>query len=157
MSPVLIGGLAVVGLALAALPAALTLANLRAFRPAPSPGGERRRVSVLVPARNEERAIGRLCRDVLASEGVDLELVVLDDSSDDRTAAIVGDIAAVVGCAWSPAGRSLPAGAASSTPAGSWRRRPGTTPGCFSTSTCRPPPPRSRGASPSSTPRGRRS
>jgi hypothetical protein len=50
-------------------------------------------VSVLVPARNEEQAIGRLMGDVLASEGVDLELVVLDDSSDDRTAEIVAAVA----------------------------------------------------------------
>ena len=95
MSPTLLGGLAVAGLGCAALPAALTFANLRAFRPAPRPpvGGTRPRVSVLVPARNEERAIGRLMGDVLASEGVDLELVVLDDSSDDRTAEIVAAVA----------------------------------------------------------------
>lgn len=94
MIAALIGGLAVVGLALAALPAALTLANLRAFRPAPpAPRGTPPQVSVLVPARNEEQAIGRLCRDVLASEGVDLELVVLDDSSADGTAGIVRDMA----------------------------------------------------------------
>jgi cellulose synthase/poly-beta-1,6-N-acetylglucosamine synthase-like glycosyltransferase len=88
MSPSLLGGLAVAGLAVAALPAALTLANLRAFRraPQPPPGGELPRVSVLVPARNEERAIARLCRDVLASQGVDLELVILDDDSHDATA-----------------------------------------------------------------------
>lgn len=94
MIAALIGGLAVVGLALAALPAALTLANLRAFRPAPpTPRGTPPQVSVLVPARNEEQAIERLCRDVLASEGVDLELVVLDDSSTDGTAGIVRDMA----------------------------------------------------------------
>jgi glycosyltransferase involved in cell wall biosynthesis len=51
-------------------------------------------VSVLVPARNEEAAVGRLCADVLASTGVDLELVILDDSSTDRTAAIVAAVAA---------------------------------------------------------------
>jgi len=111
MTAALIGGLAVVGLALAALPAALTLANLRAFRPAPPPAaGPPPAVSVLVPARNEERAIGRLCRDVLASTGVDLELVVLDDSSDDRTAAIVADIAAEDPRVRVVAGRPLPAG-----------------------------------------------
>jgi len=111
MSPALIGGLAVVGLALAALPAVLTLANLRAFRPAPQrPAGPAPRVSVLVPARNEERAIGRLCRDVLASEGVDLELVVLDDSSADRTAAIVDELAAQDRRVRLVAGRPLPAG-----------------------------------------------
>ena len=52
-------------------------------------------MSVLVPARNEERAIGRLCHDVLASEGVDLELVILDDDSHDATREIVSGIAAV--------------------------------------------------------------
>jgi len=111
MTAALIGGLAIVGLMLAALPAALTLANLRAFRPAPpTPRGPPPRVSVLVPARNEERAIGRLCRDVLASEGVDLELVILDDSSDDQTAAIVVGIAAADPRVRLVAGRPLPAG-----------------------------------------------
>jgi len=80
------------GLGLAAVPACLTLANLPLFRRPPEPPpprSPRPQVSVLVPARNEESAIGRLMDDVLASEGVDLELVVLDDGSDDATAAIV--------------------------------------------------------------------
>jgi len=96
MSGAWIGGLAVAGFLLALLPAALTLANLRAFRPAPrpAPGGVEPRVSVLVPARDEEAAIARLCRDVLASTGVDLELVVLDDDSRDATAEIVERVAA---------------------------------------------------------------
>ena len=96
MTSVWIGALAVVALVLAALPALLTLANLRVFRPAPTPvsGGASARVSVLVPARNEEAAIGRLCHDVLASEGVELELVILDDDSHDATAAIVSRFAA---------------------------------------------------------------
>ena len=95
MSPLVVGTLAVAALALAALPALVTLANLRAFAPPPVPPvGSRPQVSVLVPARNEEAAIGRLCRDVLASEGVDLELVILDDASTDRTAEIVRGIAA---------------------------------------------------------------
>ncbi|MFM7184582.1 MAG: glycosyltransferase family 2 protein [Planctomycetota bacterium] len=96
MSPLAIGGLAVAGLVLAALPALLTLANLRVFRPAPpvDPEAAPPRVSVLVPARNEARAIGRLCHDVLASMGVDLELVVLDDGSTDGTSEIVAGIAA---------------------------------------------------------------
>jgi hypothetical protein len=112
MSPALIGSLTVVGLALAALPAVLTLANLRAFRPAPPAprGGTLPQVSVLVPARNEERAIGRLCRDVLASAGVDLELVILDDSSTDRTAAIVAGFAAEDPRVRLVAGKPLPAG-----------------------------------------------
>jgi hypothetical protein len=95
MSPFVLGMLAVAALVLAALPALLTLANLRAFAaPPPAPPDRRPRVSVLVPARNEEAAVGRLCADVLASTGVDLELVILDDSSTDRTAAIVAAVAA---------------------------------------------------------------
>jgi hypothetical protein len=96
MSAAPFGWLALVAAACAALPAVMTLANLRCFRPAPRPprGGPVSRVSVLVPARDEERAIGRLCRDVLASEGVDLELVILDDDSRDGTAAIVSRVAA---------------------------------------------------------------
>jgi hypothetical protein len=107
-----IGAFALAGLVLAALPALLTLANLRAFRPAPrpAPGGSSPRVSVLVPARNEERAIGRLCRDVLASEGVDLELVILDDASDDATATIVAGFAAEDSRVRLVAGQPLPAG-----------------------------------------------
>jgi cellulose synthase/poly-beta-1,6-N-acetylglucosamine synthase-like glycosyltransferase len=95
MTPLVIGILAAAGLALAALPALLTLANLRAFTPPPAaPAGAPPQVSVLVPARDEAAAIGRLCRDVLASEAVDLELVILDDASTDGTAAIVQEIAA---------------------------------------------------------------
>lgn len=94
MSPILVGIFAVVALLLALVPALLTLANLRVFAPPPPPTPAPPPVSVLVPARNEERAIGRLCRDVLASTGVDLELVILDDASTDGTAAIVRDIAA---------------------------------------------------------------
>jgi glycosyltransferase involved in cell wall biosynthesis len=65
---------------------------------------------VLVPARNEEAAIGRLCADVLASEGVDVELVILDDGSTDRTAEIVREIANTDPRLRLVAGNPLPAG-----------------------------------------------
>jgi hypothetical protein len=112
MSPALIGGLSIVAAALAALPALLTVANLRAFRHAPPPpaGGPTPRVSVLVPARNEQAAIGRLCGDVLASTGVDLDLVILDDGSEDRTAEVVTAIAAEDPRVQLVRGRPLPAG-----------------------------------------------
>jgi hypothetical protein len=112
MTAIAIGGLAVAALLLAALPAALTLANLRAFAPPPPPPppGDRPQVSVLVPARNEEAAVGRLCRDVLASTGVDLELVILDDASDDGTATVVREIAAADPRVRLVAGQPLPAG-----------------------------------------------
>ncbi len=50
-------------------------------------------ISVLIPARNEEHAIVAAVESVLASEGVDLEVIVLDDSSTDQTAARVRRIA----------------------------------------------------------------
>lgn len=112
MSPFAIGVLVALGLALAALPALLTLANLRAFTHAPRVpvGGPRPAVSVLVPARNEEAAIGRLCRDVLASEGVDFELVILDDDSQDGTAGVVAAITAADPRVRLIPGQPLPAG-----------------------------------------------
>lgn len=90
MTPIVLLALAWTGLVLASIPAFLTLANLRVFQPPPPvPEGARPKVSVLVPARNEERAIGRLLSDVLASTDVDLELIVLDDASDDDTTTVV--------------------------------------------------------------------
>lgn len=50
-------------------------------------------ISVLVPARNEERGIEACVRSVLASQHVELEVIVLDDASTDRTAEIVRAIA----------------------------------------------------------------
>ena len=50
-------------------------------------------VSVLIPARNEEHSIAAAIRSILASRGVELELIVLDDGSTDRTAEIVQALA----------------------------------------------------------------
>jgi cellulose synthase/poly-beta-1,6-N-acetylglucosamine synthase-like glycosyltransferase len=80
--------LALLGLALAALFAGMTAVNLRAYRP-PPPSTGTRRVSVLVPARDEEANMGALLDALLASRGVDLEVIVLDDGSTDATAALV--------------------------------------------------------------------
>lgn len=46
-------------------------------------------VSVLIPAFNEERVIERSVSQVLASERVQLEVIVIDDGSKDRTSEIV--------------------------------------------------------------------
>jgi hypothetical protein len=89
MNGTAIGAAAVLALASAALPALLTWANLPAFRRAARRTPRDGRVSVLVPARNESQAIGRLLDDVLASRDVDLELVILDDDSTDGTADLV--------------------------------------------------------------------
>lgn len=50
-------------------------------------------ISVLIPARNEEATIEAAIDAILNSRGVDLELIVLDDGSTDRTVEIVQAIA----------------------------------------------------------------
>ena len=83
--------LAWVALGLAVLPLVMTLVNLREFR-APEPAAGTPQVSVLIPARNEEGNIGAAVAAVLASTGVELELIVLDDASTDRTPEILAGI-----------------------------------------------------------------
>ena len=80
--------LASIALFLAAGPAVLALVNLCLYR-VPAPAAARPAVSVLIPARNEEANIGPATAAILASEGVELELIVLDDASTDRTRAIL--------------------------------------------------------------------
>src|SRR6202522_2217860 len=50
-------------------------------------------VSVLIPARNEERVIAVSIESLLASRGIEIEVIVLDDGSTDSTAEIVRTIA----------------------------------------------------------------
>ena len=88
--------LEVIVLLFAALPAALTAINLPFLR-TPPPANVRPFLSVLVPARNEEKNIAAICASVLASRDVDLELLVLDDGSTDATRAILGAIADKIG------------------------------------------------------------
>lgn len=87
--------LALIALVLAAVPAALFWANLRHYRPPPSFAPEQvlPAVSVLIPARNEESTIRAAVESALASVGVTVEVLVLDDRSEDATAKIVSDLA----------------------------------------------------------------
>ncbi len=78
-------------LALALLPLGMMLWNLREFRRPPLAMGTPA-ISVLIPARNEEANIGAACTAVLASHGVVLELIVLDDSSTDQTLPVLQSI-----------------------------------------------------------------
>jgi hypothetical protein len=73
---------------LAVIPTALFLRNLPFYAPLP-PATRRANCSVLIPARNEEANIAAAVRSALQSDGVDLEVIVLDDGSTDRTAEIV--------------------------------------------------------------------
>ncbi len=78
---------------LAAIPALLVFFNLWLYRrpiagrAAPPP------ISVLIPARDEEATIGDCVRSALASRGVEIEVVVMDDQSSDRTAEVVQTLA----------------------------------------------------------------
>src|SRR5215210_4005715 len=80
-------------LGLTALPAALGVHNLRRL---PSLRGERAEglVSVLIPARDEAANIEACVTAALASRGVAVEVVVMDDGSTDGTAGIVQHLAA---------------------------------------------------------------
>ena len=88
--------LSVLAFVLAAIPCALCFANLRIYRRLPRNETAKLAsgVSVLIPARNEEKNIRATVTAVLVNGGVDFEVVVLDDHSTDRTAAIVAELAA---------------------------------------------------------------
>lgn len=81
---------------LAALPAGLVVRNLSLFRRAPvapptdsaDPG-----ISVLIPARNEAGGIVAAIEAVLANGSPRMEVIVMDDHSDDATAALVEALA----------------------------------------------------------------
>jgi hypothetical protein len=83
----------IVVLLFVAIPCAVFFNNLRYFRRAPVADAANRRVSVLIPARNEELSIETSVRSVLANDGVELECIVLDDGSTDATPAIVRRLA----------------------------------------------------------------
>ncbi|MGL6074151.1 MAG: glycosyltransferase family 2 protein [Fimbriiglobus sp.] len=75
---------------LTVFPALLYFRNTRFFRPPPVlEADEKPFISVLIPARNEEKSIEAAARSIMASEGVEWELIILDDHSTDTTAEIV--------------------------------------------------------------------
>ncbi|MEY5026991.1 MAG: 4,4-diaponeurosporenoate glycosyltransferase [Verrucomicrobiota bacterium] len=79
----------------ALIPAALVWRNLRLYRPLPPAlGSVASRVSVLIPARNEEGHIGDAVASVLETGYPNLEVCVWDDASEDRTGEIVESLCA---------------------------------------------------------------
>ncbi len=67
--------------------------RIRWLVPLRSPAPSGARVSVVIPARNEEIGIAASLRSILAQEGVRLEVIVVNDHSSDRTGAIAAAIA----------------------------------------------------------------
>jgi len=66
--------------------------------PAAAPGGEPElagpELTVVVPACNEEASIAATLRSLLASEGIRLQIIAVDDRSTDRTGLLIDEIAA---------------------------------------------------------------
>jgi Glycosyl transferase family 2 len=62
------------------------------LRPTSGPVG-RYRISVIVPARNEEQDLGEALASVLSQQGVEIEVIVVNDHSTDRTGAIADSFA----------------------------------------------------------------
>jgi len=87
----------IVGFLLAFLPLWMFWNNVPLFAMHPPrhgiDAGELPPVSALIPARNEEASIAASVAAALASQNVELEVVVLDDHSTDRTAEIVQTLA----------------------------------------------------------------
>src|SRR5665213_3045660 len=94
----------------AAVPATLFVVNLRRYCAPRVETASGLRIAVLIPARDEERNILACVESVLASRGVEIEVLVLDDASTDRTAAIVREIALGDARVRLVATQSLPAG-----------------------------------------------
>lgn len=91
----IINTIAILIAALATIPCVVLFINLRSFRRTVPHQGNLPPISVLIPARDEEHAITDAIRSVLDhADGLDLELLVLDDHSTDRTAERVLAIAA---------------------------------------------------------------
>ena len=103
-------GLSLLALVLAALFAAMIAVNLRVLRGPPPRDGAKPEISVLVPARDEAVNIGPALDATLASREVKFEVVVLDDDSTDGTAEIVKAHAARDGRVRLIRGAALPPG-----------------------------------------------
>ena len=85
--------LAIAAACLALLPLSLALLNLRLLQAPAERPPTGTTVSILIPARNEEENIAACVEAAIASKDAAIEVVVLDDHSDDRTAPIVEALA----------------------------------------------------------------
>jgi glycosyltransferase involved in cell wall biosynthesis len=90
--------LAIVCLIFATIPALMVVRNLQEFQPATNDreslnAAREMPISVLIPARNEATGIGTALNSILKTTHGAVELLVLDDHSEDDTAAIVKEFA----------------------------------------------------------------
>ena len=75
---------------------AVALTNLMVERNLPeSENSSEELVSVLIPARNEENNIGNILTDLINQDHRNIEVIVFNDQSEDRTAEIVREFARI--------------------------------------------------------------
>lgn len=86
--------LEILALALALIPVTIGIPGLILLARARGTPQAGTRVSILIPARDEEANIAACLAAAAASRGVEVEIIVMDDGSTDRTAGIVRDYAA---------------------------------------------------------------
>jgi hypothetical protein len=85
--------LAKLSLALSAFQGVMVLRNLALFEPPPLSEAGAQPLSVLVPARDEEANLPRLLATLAQQEGLDFEVVIIDDGSRDATLRIAQEAA----------------------------------------------------------------
>ncbi|MBX3388224.1 MAG: glycosyltransferase [Phycisphaeraceae bacterium] len=99
-----------VSFAFAALALGLTLVNMTIYAKPPSAVSSGPLVTVCIPARNEEENIAACAKSVLASEYENIDVLVYDDQSTDRTPAILRELIASDPRVRAAETTSLPAG-----------------------------------------------
>ena len=72
------------------------LARVKPCRPAPVQAGLAQKLTVIIPARNEEKNLPRLLASLTSQPGPPAEIIVVNDASTDRTAAVAGEFGATV-------------------------------------------------------------
>lgn len=105
----------VLGLMFALLPTLMVVRNLERFLPPEKSEPKQdnalpRRISVLIPARNEAAGIAKTIHAVLGNQEIQCEVIVLDDASSDATADIVSAMAQRDSRVRLISGTALPAG-----------------------------------------------
>lgn len=103
-----IAAIIVIGFALLQL--GIALSNLPGRLPKAAPEELYSRLSILIPARNEEKTLPLLLHDLLGQPRYPLEIIVCDDHSDDHTYAIASGMANQYSCLRVFRGEVLPRG-----------------------------------------------
>jgi chlorobactene glucosyltransferase len=102
--------LVIVNLAFAFRSQHIAFSSRFALEAVPAPKVAPPRISIIVPARNESRQIEQCVRSLLAQDYPHAEVIVVDDRSEDDTAAIVARIAGEDSRVRLIAGEALPSG-----------------------------------------------